>query len=164
MNSPRRWRGAALVELALVLIPLMIIVFGITEFGRVLYQENTLTKSVTVGARHITRAEGLLDRSDCSVLDATRWAAVQEAAANLVVCGEAAGCGDRRAVVRGLHPGLVTIPAPERIDAAPGRAACRVVVAAEVEFDALFGQGVVPFTGIGRVVLNARTEERWIGG
>ena len=51
MNSPRRWRGAALVEFALVLIPLLIIVLGISELGRALYQENTLAKSVAVGAR-----------------------------------------------------------------------------------------------------------------
>ena len=164
MNSPRRWRGAALVEFALVLIPLLIIVLGISELGRALYQENTLAKSVAVGARYIVRTDGLLDWNDCSINSGTEWSAVQQAARNLVVCGDAAGCEGKEAVVPRLKPEHIHIPEPVSVAGAPGRAVCRITVEARVPFAALFGDGVVPFTGIGAVELNARTEERWIGG
>jgi Flp pilus assembly protein TadG len=54
-----RQRGAVLVELALVLLPLLIIVFGITEVGRALYQYNTLAKAARDAARYLsTQAAG----------------------------------------------------------------------------------------------------------
>lgn len=44
-------RGAAAVEFALVLIPLMLIVFGIIDFGRAYNAQETLTQAARVGAR-----------------------------------------------------------------------------------------------------------------
>lgn len=48
-------RGVAAVELAIVLVPLLLLGFGITEFGRAMYTYNTLTKSVRDAARYLTR-------------------------------------------------------------------------------------------------------------
>lgn len=44
-------RAAALVEFAIVLPILLIIVFGIVDFGRALYTANNLTSAVREGAR-----------------------------------------------------------------------------------------------------------------
>jgi hypothetical protein len=44
-------KGQAMVELALMLPVLLLIIFGITEFGRALYIENTLTNAAREGAR-----------------------------------------------------------------------------------------------------------------
>ena len=47
-------RGVAAVEFAILLIPLVMLGFGITEFGRAIYSYNTLTKAVRDAARHLT--------------------------------------------------------------------------------------------------------------
>jgi Flp pilus assembly protein TadG len=52
-RSIRKQRGLALVELAISLTLLVTIVFGITEFGRAIFQYNTLTKSVRDAARFV---------------------------------------------------------------------------------------------------------------
>jgi hypothetical protein len=44
-------KGAALVELALILPLLLLIVFGIVEFGRALFITNTLNNAARYGAR-----------------------------------------------------------------------------------------------------------------
>ncbi|MDD5329659.1 MAG: TadE/TadG family type IV pilus assembly protein [Sulfuricella sp.] len=59
MRSTRKQIGAAVVEFALVLLPLTLIVFGITEFGRAMYQYNTLVKATRDAARFLsTQAAG----------------------------------------------------------------------------------------------------------
>ncbi|MCK0510439.1 TadE/TadG family type IV pilus assembly protein [Aromatoleum buckelii] len=55
MRMRHRQRGAVAVELALVMIPLLLIAFGITEFGRAMYQYNTLAKSARDAARYLTQ-------------------------------------------------------------------------------------------------------------
>ena len=44
-------KGAAAVEFALVLIPLLIIVFGIIEFGLLMYNQQIITNASREGAR-----------------------------------------------------------------------------------------------------------------
>lgn len=50
----RRMRGAIAVELGIVMIPLVTLAFGITEYGRAIYSYNTLAKSVRDAARYLT--------------------------------------------------------------------------------------------------------------
>lgn len=51
--------GVAAVEFALVIIPMLLMVFGITEFGRALYQYNTLAKATRDASRFLsTQAAG----------------------------------------------------------------------------------------------------------
>lgn len=47
-------RGVAAVELGFLLVPLVLLAFGITEYGRAIYTYNTLVKSVRDAARHLT--------------------------------------------------------------------------------------------------------------
>lgn len=47
-------KGVAAVEFGILLIPLVILVFGITEYGRAIYSYNTLAKSVRDAARYLT--------------------------------------------------------------------------------------------------------------
>jgi Flp pilus assembly protein TadG len=54
MAKPHRERGVAVVEFAIVLIPLMLMLFGITEFGRAMYEYNTLVKSTRTAARFLS--------------------------------------------------------------------------------------------------------------
>lgn len=75
----RRERGTQFVELAVVM-PVLLMLFTVTaEVGRLFYSYTTLVKATTVGARYL------------SVADATT--AEETNGKNLVVCGNAAGCG-----------------------------------------------------------------------
>ena len=55
MNAYNHQKGVAAVELALLLIPLTTLVFGITEFGRAIYQYNTIAKGTRDAARYLTQ-------------------------------------------------------------------------------------------------------------
>ena len=47
-------RGVAAVELGLLLVPLIWIVFGISEYGRAFYEYNTIVKNARSAARYLT--------------------------------------------------------------------------------------------------------------
>lgn len=88
MLRSRKQRGAVLVELALLLGPLLILAFGITEFGRAVYQYNAIAKAVRDSARYLSQfAPG----------DAVRIAEAQ----SLVFCGSI-DCNQRAPLVPGL--------------------------------------------------------------
>jgi Flp pilus assembly protein TadG len=53
-SLPKRTRGVATVEFALVLIPLVMLVAGVAEFGRAIYQYEALTKSTRNAARYLS--------------------------------------------------------------------------------------------------------------
>ena len=50
-----RQRGVAAVELALLLTPLVLMIFGATELGRAVYTYNVLDKTVRDAARHLSQ-------------------------------------------------------------------------------------------------------------
>jgi len=45
-------KGAAMVEFALILIPLIILTFGLIEFGLLMYNQQVLTNAAREGARY----------------------------------------------------------------------------------------------------------------
>jgi Flp pilus assembly protein TadG len=45
-------KGAAMVEFALILIPLLILTFGLIEFGLLMYNQQVLTNAAREGARY----------------------------------------------------------------------------------------------------------------
>jgi Flp pilus assembly protein TadG len=75
-RTARSDRGAAAVEFALVLPVLLLVIFGIIDFGRMLYTKITLTQAAQAAARatavlgkddgelEATKAAGGLDQSD----------------------------------------------------------------------------------------------------
>jgi Flp pilus assembly protein TadG len=91
MNSKQH--GVALVEFALVLPVLLVLAFTVTEFGRALYQYNTLTKSVRDAARYLSMQ-----------MPGTHIAEAK----NLIVFGNTAGTGTPLA--RGLTLANVADP------------------------------------------------------
>lgn len=97
MKNGSRQKGVAAVEFGILLIPLVLIAFGTTEFGRAIYQFNTLAKST----RDATR---FLSRHDSSAADYP----VAEAKC-LVVYGKPCTGDTSRPVVPGLTTGMVQI-------------------------------------------------------
>jgi Flp pilus assembly protein TadG len=76
-NSRRRAvRGGATVEFALLLIPLLLIVFGVAEYARALYQYNTLVKAVRGSVRYISQHNAADGASYAPALDDARCLAV----------------------------------------------------------------------------------------
>lgn len=51
MAKHRSMQGVVAVELAILMIPLIMLAFGAVEFGRAIYHYNTLAKAVRDGAR-----------------------------------------------------------------------------------------------------------------
>lgn len=158
-------RGAAMVEFAMVLPILIMLLFGITELGRALYQQSNLYKAVTSGARYMARTNATLDETNCSITD--DWADDTDDAVNLIIYGNIAGTGTP------LLPHLdsntkakITItPRSETLTMGDGedKIICIITVSAEVDFAGLFGDIAIPFTNIGAFKIRAETEERYIG-
>jgi Flp pilus assembly protein TadG len=93
MRTGKRQKGVAIVEFALA-VPLMLIMsFITTEFGRAVYQYNTLAKSVRDAARYLSIQTPGTHQAE---------------AANLIVYGNTAGTGRPLAV--GLNTSHVAAP------------------------------------------------------
>jgi Flp pilus assembly protein TadG len=54
MKRKNRQTGVAAIEFAILLIPMVMMAFGITEFGRAIYQYNTLAKSARDATRYLS--------------------------------------------------------------------------------------------------------------
>jgi len=50
----RLQRGVATIEFSLLVVPLLLMLFGVTEYGRAIYQYNTLVKSVREATRYLS--------------------------------------------------------------------------------------------------------------
>jgi Flp pilus assembly protein TadG len=75
-NGKRATRGAVTVEFALLLIPLLLIVVGVAEYARALYQYNTLVKAVRDSVRYISQHNPADAASYAPALDDARCLAV----------------------------------------------------------------------------------------
>jgi len=95
-------RGAVAVELALLLIPMLVLVFGVAEFGRALYQYNALTKSVRTAVRHLSQIN---PGDPNNSLDVAKYNQAKEEAKCLAIHGKLACEGPTLAP--GLNAGMV---------------------------------------------------------
>lgn len=159
-------RGAAIVEFVIVVPLLLLMVFGITELGRGLYQSNTLIKGIESGVRYMTRANGavVLDKvaNTCTAVSGS-WGAAETLAKNVVVYGRETAGTDQDKIIPGLETSMVTIDSPryESITSTGGEIeACviRISVAG-----APFSSPILHFLKIGDITFSAEHEERYIG-
>lgn len=156
--SKRGQRGAAMVELAILVPVLLMLAFGITELGRALYQYSSLGKSVDAATRYMSRAWGAVT-DDC-IAD-SGWAAAVTAASNVAVFGNEAGAGD--ALLPTLDVSDISIEVAAVTASGLAEPACVVRVSASVPFQGVFGDDIVPFTQLGPVTLSTAREARFIG-
>lgn len=146
--------GAAMVEFAVMLPLVILLLFGFTEFGRMLYQQNVLTKALASGSRFVSRSPQALT-VDCA--PGSNWAGVTSQASHLVVF---ARTGEPR--LPGLNDtGAVSFTSTAQ--AIGGGTACVIRGVARTEFAGLFGERLVPFMNASTIVLNALNEERYVG-
>ena len=64
-------RGVAVVEFALVLIPLLLLVFGIVNFGALMYDQSVITNAAREGARWAAIRSSATLGSGCTNTDAS---------------------------------------------------------------------------------------------
>lgn len=150
---PKQQQGTALIEFSILSPLLFLLLFGFSEMGRLLYQQNQLTKQVTTGARYIARIPGAVNTDDCSA--GPDWATAVETAQNLVarsINGDAA--------LPGFDPTDVSFMVSALNVSTP---ACVIRAEAQVGYTTLFGDSPTPFLNIGPAVLNTSAEERYLG-
>ena len=94
MKFHRKQRGVAAVELGILMVILVPLLFGITEFGRAIYQFNALTKSTRDAAR-ILSSQGAGDANDLAT------------AQNLAVYGQLTSTGTP--IVPNLNTAMVAV-------------------------------------------------------
>ena len=156
-----------MVEFAIVLPLLIMLLFGITELGRALFQQNSLYKSVSSGARYLARINDVLaidDDGNCTTTGAWPDATSLTAAENLIIYGTLAGGGVP--LIPNLDDsGAITIAVDSRplIKTDETVATCVITVNAEAAFAGIFGEIVIPFTPLEPFAIRAETEERYIG-
>lgn len=97
----RRQKGVAAVEMAIVLLPMVILCFGITELGRALYQYNGLVKATRGAARYLSQ-QGLASPPPGETADSLRLKA-----RSLALCG-AFDCTSTPALVTGLTLAMIS--------------------------------------------------------
>jgi Flp pilus assembly protein TadG len=96
-DASKQQRGFAIVEFIIILPLLLLLLLGVSEVGRALYQYNTLTKAVRDGTRYLA-TNAPLGSTNSIVIDSTDQAQTE----NLVVYGNSLGTGAP------LLPGLTT--------------------------------------------------------
>ncbi|MFW5330451.1 TadE family protein [Hydrogenophaga sp. ZJX-1] len=106
MRSPiHSQHGVAAVELAIVLIPMLVLCFGITELGRALYQYNGLVKATRGAARYLSQ-QSLASPPAGETADGIRLKA-----RSLALCG-AFNCDQTPALVPNLTLAQISVCDP----------------------------------------------------
>lgn len=101
----RRQKGVVAVEMALVLVPMLLLCFGITELGRALYQYNGLVKATRGAARYLSQ-QSLSSPPVGETADSIRVKA-----RSLALCGEYA-CGGKTPLVTDLTLDMISVCDP----------------------------------------------------
>lgn len=105
-------RGLAAIEFALLLPILLILAFAAIDFGRLLYQYDTLSKSTRDAAKYVART--VKPAANALPEDITAYNTTVAQAMNLALCGTIAACGGS-ALVDGLTATNIAIDYPARV-------------------------------------------------
>jgi hypothetical protein len=157
-------KGVAMVEFAIVLPLLLMLLFGITELGRALYQQNSLYKAVESGARYLSRVHGVLlieDDDGNKCVKQTSWGDSEKIAKNMIIYGRTAAGGPT--LLPNLALDVISVDVAPKSLSSNTDTICVITVRASPLFSGLFGDIVIPFTSLDRFNIQAETEERYIG-
>ena len=100
--SNKRQRGVAAVEMAIVIVPMLILCFGITELGRALYLYNGLVKATRGAARYLSQQNVVIPPPGLTADD------IRLNARSLALCG-ALDCSGRQPLVPGLTISMISV-------------------------------------------------------
>lgn len=93
------------MEMAIILIPMLVLCFGITELGRALYQYNGLVKSVRGAVRYLSQ-QSLANPPTGETADGLRLKA-----RSLALCGDVS-CSGKPALVPNLTLDMISVCDP----------------------------------------------------
>jgi hypothetical protein len=134
-SSARQQRGLAAVEATIVMPIMLLLLLSIGEFGRMLYQYNTLTQAVRAGVRTVSVSENPGNFE----LTAER----KQKVTNLILYGqEVAGTAP---VLPGLTAGDITFVGPFEVPAVDGDPYIQIQVS--YSWQPMFGIGFNTFFG-----------------
>lgn len=142
------------MEFTVVSPLLFMLLFGFSEMGRLLFQQNQLTKQVIAGTRYLARIPNAVNTVACT--SGSSWAGATATAQNLIALDL-----DGNAVLEGLDAEGAIVFSVESVNV--GTSACVIRVDVEVSYITLFGDSPVPFLNPGPIILNSSAEERYIG-
>lgn len=135
-KRPDKQGGTAAIEFLIAVPLLLLLLIGVSEFGRILYQYNTLTKSVRDGARFLA-ANATVGSTGTIVIDSTDITNTE----NLVVYGNTAGTGSSK--LPGLSASQVTVSCLGGGTACPGVE--HIVVVARYPYQSIMGATLAMF-------------------
>jgi len=144
-------RGTAVVETAIVLPVIMLLLFGLMEAGRALYQQHTLAKTVRDAARYLARVP-----LACPATGDANWATARSTAQHLAMTGQLTG---GTALVSGWTEASFTVADPACLNWS-GRAVQMITVSANVPYQDL---GLLGYLGLGPMRLGASNQQVHIG-
>lgn len=152
-----------MVEFVILITLLLLLVFGITELGRGLYQSNTLTKAVESGVRYMTRAYDavVLDRTAGTCSKGTGWAGAVTKAKNIVVYGTESGVGSPK--VAGLTTAHVSVADPRHVMVPSAGGTIHACVIRITVDGVPYDSPLLRLLKIGDITFSAVHEERYIG-
>lgn len=152
MRSTNTEQGIAIVEFVIVLPLLLLLMLATAEFGRALYQYNTLIKAVRDGARYMAQNAFLGDSAKVSTAaKVATQRLVAYGAPGKTTCDGTGPCGD----LPGFNSTMVQTPDPFLVDDR-----YYVTVSATYTYEPMLGD-ILPLTSIGmNIPLGASTTTR----
>ena len=105
-------QGLAAIEFVLVLPVLLILAFGIIDFGRLLFQYDALTKSTRDAAKYVARA--VKPAANALAVEIAAYDAIVVEAQRLALCGRTTACGSST-LVSGLSASNISIDYPAAV-------------------------------------------------
>lgn len=150
-----RQKGVAAVELALIMVPMLVLCFGIVEVGRALNYYNGLVKATRGAARYLTAKDlnslvsGMEYNYDISNSNDPYF--VVRDAMELAVCGKLpdkakAACAESDRLVLGFSESRMTVKTNNNVVTEAGSVSLVTVTISGVSFTSFLPYAIASFT------------------
>ncbi len=147
-----------MVEFAILLPLLLLMLYGITEIGRALYQQNTLYKGLVAGSRYLGRANNIitidLDTKTCTKNEPSY--SVMEGRAKSIIASTVT-------TFPHFSTDNVVITVPTDAIEVGDVVGCKIQIIANVLFEPVFVPIAFGDDIMGPFTIHAEIEERYIG-